>query len=101
MISGLEKSHKIQEEAIKSLQDQFKIDLNGNERKLSLRKSDKRPNLGDIGFKLISKIQFLNLKEIDVSDNSIKDIEPLNNMILPHLEYLNMSYYQYIIIKKK
>ena len=88
MISGLEKSHKIQEEAIKSLQKQFLIDLNGNERKLSLRKR----NLGDIGFKLISKIQFLNLKEIDVSDNSIKDIQPLNNMILPHLEYLNMSY---------
>ena len=87
MISGLEKRHKIQKEAIKSLKVQFEIDLNGNERKLSLRER----NLGDNGFKLISKIQFLNLKEIDVSKNGIKDIEPLNNMILPHLEYLNMS----------
>ena len=88
IISSLEKSHKIQKEAIKALQEQFKIDLNGKEEKLSLRKR----NLGDIGFKLISKILFINLKDIDVSENGIKDIEPLNNMNLPHLEYLNMSY---------
>ena len=89
MISGLEKRHKIQEKAIKSLKEQFNIkNINCNEEKLSLSKR----NLGDNGFKLISKIIFRNLKEIDVSGNDIKDIEPLNNMILPDLEYLNMSY---------
>ena len=41
--------------------NKFLIDLNGDEIKLSLRKR----NLGDEGLKLISKIQFLNLKEID------------------------------------
>ena len=87
IISGLEKSHKIQKEAIKALQEQFKIDLDGKEPKLSLRKR----NLGDNGFNLISKILFINLKDIDVSENGIKNIEPLNNMNLPHLEYLNMS----------
>ena len=79
-----------QEEAIKSLKNKFKIDLNGNEKKLSLRNR----NLGDKGLKLISKIIFKNLKEIDVSGNKIKNIEPLNEMNLPHLEYLNMSYNQ-------
>ena len=87
MISGLEKIHKIQKEAIQSLQKEFTIDLNGKEFKLSL--GDRK--LGDNGFNLISKIQFINLKGIDVSANQIKNIEPLNNMNLPHLEYLNMS----------
>ena len=87
MISGLEKAHKAQEEAIESLQQKFLIDLNGDEIKLSLRNR----NLGDEGFKLISKIQFKRLKEIDVSKNNIQNIEPLNNMNLPHLEYINMS----------
>ena len=87
MINHLEKSYKAQKEAIKSLQDEFKIDLTGKEKKLSLRNR----NLGDKGLKLISKIIFKNLKEIDVSGNKIKNIEPLNEMNLPHLEYLNMS----------
>ena len=87
MINGLEKSRKIQKKAIESLQKKFSIDLDGHETKLSLRKR----NLGDNGFNLISKIQFINLKEIDISENGIKNIEPLNNMNLPHLEYLNMS----------
>ena len=60
------------------------------ETKLFLR--DK--NLGDKGLKLISKIIFTNLKEIDVSENDINNIEPLNEMNLPQLEYLNMSYNQ-------
>jgi Leucine-rich repeat (LRR) protein len=87
MVNHLEKSYKAQKEAIKSLQNEFRIDLNGNEKKLSLRNR----NLGDKGLKLISKIIFKNLKEIDVSENNIKNIEPLNEMNLPHLEYLNMS----------
>ena len=87
MISGLEKAHKVQKEAIESLQKNFEIDLNGNETKLSLR----RRKLGDEGFQLISKIQFKKLKEIDVSGNNIHNIEPLNNMNLPHLEYINLS----------
>ena len=85
--NDLEKRNKIQEEAKNEIYKNFNIKLKGNEEKLSLRNI----NLGDNGFKLISKIIFTNLKEIDVSQNGIKDITPLNNMILPHLEYLNMS----------
>ena len=95
MINRLEKSYKAQKEAIKSLQNEFNIDLTGNEKKLSLRNR----KLGDKGLKLISKIIFKNLKEIDVSENNIINIESLNEMNLPHLEYLNMSYNQIANIK--
>ena len=87
MVNRLEKSYKAQKEAIKSLLNEFRIDLNGNEKKLSLRNR----NLGDKGLKLISKIIFKNLKEIDISGNNIENIKPLSEMILPHLEYLNMN----------
>lgn len=87
VINYLEKSKKSQMEARKSLQTGKRIDLLGNEKKLSLRKR----NLGDEELKFISKIIFRNLKEIDLSLNNIKNIEPLNEMNLPHLEYLNMS----------
>ena len=95
MINRLEKSYKAQKEAIRSLQNEFRLDFTGKEAKLSLRNR----NLGDKEFKLISKIIFKNLKEIDVSGNNIKNIEPLNEMNLPHLEYLNMSDNQIANIK--
>ena len=49
-------------------------------------------NLKDEQFKLISLVKFNQLKELDVSNNEIKNIEPLYRMFLPFLEYLNMSY---------
>ena len=87
IVQSLEKAHKKQQKAIKSLNLNYGIPLDGNETKLSLRKK----NLGDKGLKLISKIQFKRLKDIDVSGNNITNIEPLKNMNLPYLEYLNMS----------
>ena len=47
--------------------------------------------LRDDGFKLISKIRFQDLIEINLSNNAIIDITPLNNMFLPHLEIINFS----------
>ena len=91
MINRLEKSHKAQKEAIKSLQDDFKIDLNGEEIKVYLRKKKPENKLNDRGFKLVSLIQFKRLIDLDVSSNNIQSIEPLNNMNLPHLKYINMS----------
>lgn len=87
MIYHLEKSHKAQQEALAKLNEDFQIDFEGNELKLSLRGR----KLGDIGFQLLSKIQFTDLKDIDVSNNSISNISDLNNMVLPHLEFINMS----------
>lgn len=87
MINGLERSHKAQQEAIKSLQNDFELDFSGEETKVSLRNR----NLFDKGFKLISLIQFKRLIDLDVSENNIQNIEALNNMNLPHLKYINMS----------
>lgn len=87
MIHSLEKSHKIQQQAIKGLHDKFKIDLNGNEQRLLLR----RAHLFDEGLKLISKIKFQNLKDMNISANNIDNIEPFNNMNLPFLEFINLS----------
>ena len=47
--------------------------------------------LGDDGFASLSKILFTQLKEIDLADNNIKEVYCLENMILPYLEYLDMS----------
>ena len=87
MIYHLEKSHKAQQEALAKLNEDFQIDFEGKELKLSLRGR----KLGDIGFHLLSKIQFTDLKDIDVSNNSISNISDLNNMVLPHLEFINLS----------
>ena len=87
MINGLERSHKAQQEAIKSLQNDFELDFSGEETKVSLRNR----NLFDKGFKLISLIQFKRLIDLDVSENNIQNIEALNNMNLPHLKYFNLS----------
>lgn len=51
-----------------------------------------KKNLKCKDFKFISLITFNQLKEIDVSHNEIKNIEPLNDMFLPFLEILNMSF---------
>ena len=88
MISGLEKNIKTQKKAIEALHDdRYLLDLSGNEVKLSLRDR----NLDEEGIKMISQIQFIRLKEIDISKNGIKKIEIFNDMNLPHLEYLNIS----------
>ena len=87
MIYHLEKSHKAQQDALAKLNEDFQLDFEGNKLKLSLRGR----KLGDIGFQLLSKIQFTDLKDIDISNNSISNISDLNDMVLPHLEYINMS----------
>ena len=40
----------------------------------------------------LSMIKFNQLKEIDLSENEIIEIEPICNMNLPFLEFLNLSY---------
>lgn len=49
-------------------------------------------NLNFENFKLISKIKFNQLKEINFSGNNIRDIKPFYKMNLPFLEHLNMSH---------
>ena len=87
MIDGLEKSFKIQKEAIETLQKKFRLTFNGEEKKLELRER----KLGSEGFKLISKINFNQLIDMNISGNGIQNLEPLNNMNLPYLKYCDLS----------
>ena len=50
--------------------------------------------LEDNDFKLISQISFNLLKEIDISDNKIKNIQSFKKMSLPFLEFINLSFNQ-------
>ena len=47
--------------------------------------------LRDDGFKLISKLIFKNLIEINLANNYITNLNPLDNMLLPHLKIINFS----------
>ena len=59
----------------------------------------KEMKLDDQDFKYISQIRFNQLKEIDISENNIKNIEPFNKMSLPFLEFLNLSHNEIQIIE--
>ena len=66
------------------------------DKEILLERSDKflhlnNRNLGNEEFKYISQIRFNQLKEIDLSENNIEDIEPFEKMSLPFLEFLNLS----------
>ena len=50
-----------------------------------------RKYLTDRGFELVSILRFKNLKELNLSNNKITKLDPLNNMLLPHLEIINFS----------
>ena len=54
--------------------------------------------LDDQDFKYISQIRFNQLKEIEISENNITNIEPFNKMSLPFLEFLNLSHNKIQII---
>ena len=89
---------KEEKEALNSLKDKYSIFLEEHYKKKELRlklKGSKDESeykwLRDDGFKLISKIRFQDLIEINLSNNAIIDITPLNNMFLPHLEIINFS----------
>ena len=74
-------------EAIESFNEKFDILIQRNQEELSLS------NIGlkNEGFELITRINFNQLKDINVSGNKIKNIELLKKMNLLFLEYLNMS----------
>ena len=61
-----------------------KVDIKREEESLFLSKK----NLNDINIIYLSQIKFNQLKEIDLSENEIRDIEPISNMSLPFIEFL-------------
>ena len=99
LIKGMKTKKNIQEKAKQFFHDKYKINLNGEEEELyfswfdpmsPMKKKEKKIN--DEGFRLLSKIIFVQLKEIDLSGNEIKNTEYLYNMSLPYLEILDMSH---------
>ena len=57
------------------------------------------PWLRDRGFELLSKIRFKYLIELNLANNEITNVTPLDNMLLPHLKMINLS--DNLIIKIK
>ena len=88
-----------QNESLKKLKYIYYIDLEKflreQKKELKLRGPKKEENyvkyLRDEGFKLISFLGLQNLIEINFANNFITKLDPLNNMLLPHLEIINFS----------
>ncbi len=80
---GIDKSLK----AIDALIDKD-IHLHRNDKYLPLNNKE----LDNKDFKNISQISFNQLKEIDLSENNITNIQPFKKMSLPFLEFLNLSH---------
>jgi len=88
----------------RGIENSFKAIDMLKEYKIQLFRKDKYLHLNyryleDKGFKYISQIAFNQLKEIDISENDIKSVEPFNKMSLPFLEYLNLSFNRIHIIE--
>ena len=75
------------EKAIKNFNNEKDLTIDREEESLFL--IDKK--LDDENVKCISQIKFNKLKELDLSENEIVNIEPLCNLNLPFLEFLNLS----------
>ena len=86
MMNNFEKKFKQKDDAIKMLEKKYELILKGDEEKLSLSNR----GIDDDALFYISQIPFDRLEEIDLSGNNITNIEPLNNMNLPHLKLINL-----------
>ena len=88
LLSGLSKGIEKSIKSIDALGIDKGIHLQRNEKYLHLNNRE----LDDQDFKYISQIRFNQLKEIDISENNITNVEPFKKMNLPFLEFLNLSY---------
>ena len=95
----LENKKKEEKEILNELKEKYYINLEKyiEEEGLHLklkgprRETNYQKYLKDYGFKLISKLLFKNLIEINLAKNKITNLDPLDNMLLPHLEIINFS----------
>lgn len=89
--TGLSEGIKYSLEAIEFLNKKHagkEMNFSRNEKNLPFNSKE----LDDEDLKYISQICFNQLKEIDISDNEIKNIQPFKKMRLPFLEFLNLSH---------
>ena len=88
LFNGLSEGIKNSLKAIDELIEQKSIHLHRDDKYLQLNNQ----KLVDKDFKCISQISFNQLKEIDISENHIKNIQYFKKMSLPFLEFLNLSF---------
>lgn len=93
LLQALSQDIKNSNKAIKDLKE-LKFE---NKRKIQLSRKEKYIHLNgrklnDQAFEYISQIRFNQLKEIDISENNITNIQPFKKMSLPFLEFLNLSH---------
>ena len=86
---------KEQNKAIEQLEKDYGIYLKDHFEKknfiMRLKGKEDIKKLKAEGFQLISKIRFKNLIELNLANNLIDNIACLNDMLLPHLEIINLS----------
>ena len=87
LFKELELNIKIKNKSIKEFKDKYNLEIKGNEERLILRSR----GLDDYFLKLLSKLKLVNLKEIDLSFNKIKNVEYLSDMNLGVLEILSLN----------
>jgi len=95
----LENKKKEEKQVLNILKEKYYINLEKSIEKEELHLKLKGPRketnyknyLRDDGFKLISKLIFKNLIEINLANNYITNLNPLDNMLLPHLKIINFS----------
>ena len=90
-----EEAKKEEFDALDKLEKDYKIYLKAHysdkNLAIKLKGSADYTLLEDKGFRLISQIRFRNLIELNLANNEIINITPLNDMLLPHLEIINFS----------
>ena len=84
-LNKLEKEYYIDLERDLRNEEEFYLKLKGPKQEKYIK------CLRDDGFRLISKLRFKNLIEINLANNKITNLEPLYNMLLPNLEIINFS----------
>lgn len=87
LFKELEMNIKLKNKAIKEFKEKYKNEINGKEERLILRKK----GLDDLSLRTLSNIKFLNLKEMDLSYNNIRNIDYLQYMFSKFLQYLSLN----------
>ena len=88
LIAAFNTEIEFSDKAIEIFDKITKIKIEGKEESLFFSKK----KLNDKNIMTLSMIKFNQLKEIDLSENEITNIEPIYNMNLPFLEFLNLSF---------
>ena len=88
LLTAFNNEIEFSDKAIAFFEENTKIKIERQEESLFFSKKQ----LNDINIMTLSMIKFNQLKEIDLSENEITNIEPISNMNLPFLEFLNLSF---------